>query len=313
MDLRQLAGTMIIDTRCRLTSGANAEYFVDRMSHLNRLDRIAAFKDGTDDSFFAEIADAGVTTAVSVSGNNPGARVGRFEFPDRTTSNDLLSEVQKRHPVAFIAVGGIDVSNRFHDALAETERCALQLGMKAVCIEPGRAPACAIDDECLFPFYEKCQELRLTVFLQTSGINGGQYLDYAHPNHVERVAENFPKLRIVCGHGCYPYVREAIAIASRRENVWLSPDGYFFHMGHDDWVKAINYNLAGFADRFLFGSAYPLTAIKLFVENFMKVSWKTEVLPKILYRNALDALDLTGDPQFRAFYKLDEVSGPKKI
>jgi len=288
-----------------LTAGDAAGYFVNRMTHAGRMNRIGAFTDFSTDSFFEEIQAAGVTTAVSVSGLNPGAKLGRFDLPPRTTSNDDLARVQRDNPGSFLAVGGIDVSNAFHDALAEIDRCANELNMRAVCIEPGRAPGCLISDERLYPIYEKCQYLDLTMIIQTSGGLGGQYVDYANPKYVEIMAETFPRLRIICGHGCYPYVREAIVMASRRDNVWLSPDGYFFHMGHEDWVRAINYNLMSFSERFLFGSAYPLTAIGLFVENFMKVSWREEVLEKILYRNALKALGLENDPVFRQMYKLD--------
>jgi uncharacterized protein len=295
---------MIIDMRCRLTSNETAGYFIDRMDRAGRLDRIQAFGDFTVESFFAEIGAAGITTAVSVSGYNPGARLGRHDLPARTTSNDQLAEVQREQPGRFLAVAGIDVSNQFHDALAEIERCVTQLGMKAVVIEPGRAPGCLINDERLYPIYEKCQALGAAVILQTSGVLGGKYVDYANPKYVEQVAQDFPKLHIICGHGCYPYVREAIVMAARRDNVWLAPDGYFFHLGHEDWVKAINYNLMGFADRFLFASAYPLTAIRPFVENFMKVAWKDEVLEKILYRNALQALCLDQDPVYQALYDL---------
>jgi predicted TIM-barrel fold metal-dependent hydrolase len=295
---------MIIDMRCRLTSGDAAGYFVDRMDRVGRRDRIQAFSDFSVDSFFSEIDAAGITTAVSVSGFNPGARLGRHDLPARTTSNDDLAVVQRTHPGRFLAVGGIDASNQFHDALSEIERCAMQLGMKAVVIEPGRAPGCLISDDRLYPLYEKCQALGLAMILQTSGVLGGKYVDYANPKYVEQVAEDFPKLRIICGHGCYPFVREAIVMAARRDNVWLSPDGYFFHLGHEDWVKAINYNLMGFADKFLFASAYPLTAIQPFVENFMKVAWKEEVLQKILYRNAIQALGLDQDPVYQNLYGL---------
>mgnify|MGYP006386790155 CR=1 FL=1 len=58
-------------------------------------------------------------------------------------------------------------------------------------------------------------------------------------------------------------------MASRRDHVWLSPDSYFFHLGHEDWFRAVNLNLGGAADRFLFGSSYPLTPLKAFVYNFL--------------------------------------------
>jgi uncharacterized protein len=295
---------MIIDMRCRYTGGQAAGYFVDRMTHAGRLDRIGAFADGSLESFFAEISAAGVTTAVSVSGCNPGARFGRYDLPARTTSNDELAGVQKLNPGRFVAVAGIDVSGQFHDALAEIDRCAGELGMKAVCIEPGRAPGCLLNDPSLYPVYARCQDLNVSVILQTSGVLGGKYVDYANPRYVEQVAEDFPGLRLICGHGCYPFVREAIVMASRRDNVWLAPDGYFFHLGHEDWVRALRHDLGGFASRFLFASAYPLTAIAAFVKNFLNVGWNPELLEKIMYRNALAALKLEEDPAFRALYGL---------
>jgi hypothetical protein len=292
----------IIDLRCRLTTRESAEYFHDRMARLGRLDRVPALDGAGEDAFFAEIGAAGITTAVSVSGLNPGAKFGRYDLPARTTPNDVLADVQRRHPGRFLAVAGIDASNTFHDACAEIERCVARLGLKAICIEPGRAPGCLLNDRRLYPIYELCQGLGVTIVPQTSGALGGRLVDYASPRHVEEVADDFPDLHIICGHGCYPYVREAIVMASRRDNVWLSPDIYFFHLGHEDWVQAINANLLGFAERFLFGSSYPLTAIAPYVGNFLKVNWKPEVLERILYRNALRALRLEQDPAFVALY-----------
>ncbi len=292
----------IIDLRCRLTTSAGAEYFHNRMSHLGRLDRVPALTAADEASFFAEIGAAGITTAVSVSGCNPGARLGRHDLPARTTSNDLLADVQRRHPGRFVGVAGIDVSGTFHNAHDEIDRCAGRLGLKAICIEPGRAPGCLLNDRRLYPVYEQCQALDVALVAQTSGGMGGRLVDYANPRYVEEVADDFRDLRLICGHGCYPFVREAIVMAARRDNVWLSPDIYFFHLGHDDWVKAINANLGGFADRFLFGSSYPLTAIGPYVENFMKIAWQPEVLERILFRNALRALRLEDDPGFVAIY-----------
>jgi hypothetical protein len=292
----------IIDMRCRLTTAEGAAYFHDRMSRLGRLDRVPALGVGSEQAFFAEVGAAGITTAVSVSGLNPGARLGRYELPPRTTPNDLLADVQKRHPGRFVGVAGIDVSGTFHDPHAEIDRCVGQLGLRAICVEPGRAPGCGLDDRALYPIYEQCQALGVTVIAQTSGALGGTYVDYANPRHVEQVAEDFRDLRIVCGHGCYPYVREAIVMAARRDNVWLSPDIYFFHLGHEDWVKAINANLMGFSERFLFGSSYPLTALGPYIENFLRVAWKSDVLERILCRNALHALGVANDPVFAALY-----------
>ena len=99
---------MIIDARCRLTTEKDSEYFRKQTSKSGMFGKIAAFRDGTEETFFEEIGEAGVTTAVSVSGNNPGMKLGYKELPNRTTSNDMMAEVQKRHWGRFIGVAGID-------------------------------------------------------------------------------------------------------------------------------------------------------------------------------------------------------------
>jgi predicted TIM-barrel fold metal-dependent hydrolase len=260
------------------------------------MEGVPALRERTHDAFFAELDAAGVTTAVSVSGCNPGARLGRFDLPERSTSNDLLAEVQRARPGRFVGVAGIDPSNQMHDAMTELRRCVEVLDLRAVFIEPGRAPGCNLDDPILYPIYAYCQQQRVTVIPQTSGLLGGRLVDYANPKYIERVADDFPDLNIICGHGCYPYVREAILMASRRNNVWLAPDSYVFHLGRDDWLHAVNSNLLGFADRFLFASAYPLNALKPQIERFHSLGWKEDLLPKLLYRNAIHALRLDERP-----------------
>ena len=289
---------MIIDCRCRLTIEGAAEYFVDRVTLAGKLEGVPALSQRTIEAFFAELDAAGVTTAVSVSGLNPGARLGRFDLPARTTSNDVMAAVQRAHPGRFIGVAGIDVSNTMHDAMTELARCVDDLGLFAVFIEPGRAPGCNLDDKRLYPLYAFCEAKGVTLIPQTSGLLGGTLVDYANPKYIERVAEDFPGLNIVCGHGCYPFVREAILVASRRSNVWLAPDSYVFHLGRDDWIHAVNHNLLGFASRFLFASAYPLDALKPQLDRFLGLGWKEELLPKLLWRNAADALRLAERPAF---------------
>jgi predicted TIM-barrel fold metal-dependent hydrolase len=291
---------LIIDCRCRLTVGGAADYFVDRVTRAGKLAAVPALSEPTLEAFFAELDAAGVTTAVSVSGCNPGARLGRFDLPARTTSNDLLAAVQRQHPGRFVGVAGIDPSNQMHCAMSELRRCVDDLGLRAVFIEPGRAPGCNLDDPLLYPIYEFCSERKVTVIPQTSGLLGGRLVDYANPKYIERVADDFPDLHIICGHGCYPYVREAILMAARRENVWLAPDTYLFHLGREDWLHAVNSNLLGFADRFLFASAYPLNGLATTVERYRQLPWREEVLPKIFHRNAIKALRLDERPDVMA-------------
>jgi uncharacterized protein len=286
---------MIIDARCRLTTPQSGAFFSKLME--NR----GVSASGSVEEFFSTIAAAGVTTAVSVSGNNPVIKIGRISMPDRTASNDLMAQLQREHPGRFIGVAGIDAGNKFHDALHEIGRCH-DMGLRVAFIEPGHSPGCDLDDRRLYPIYDKCLALDMTLIPQTSGPTGGRNIDYANPRHLDQVAEDFPDLRIVAGHACYPFVREAIIVAARRENVYLSPDSYLFDMGTEDWVKAVNSDHYGIGNRFLFGSAYPAVELGPYVKKFLSLPWRPELLPDLLYRNALRAFDLEDDPAFRAIY-----------
>lgn len=291
---------MIIDVRCRLTAGMSAGYYQGRRGSAPPPDSIEAFLDVLD--------HAGVNVAVSPVGNNQGMTLGFRELPARVSSNIEQIKYQSQYPQRFVGVAGIDVGNVAHDSLAELEQCAKE-GLRVVTIEPGRGPL-FVDhpaDRRLYPFYSLAQELGVSVILQTSGLLGGKNLDYAHPRWIDAVAENFPNLRIICGHGCYPYVREMLAVTVRRRNVYASPDLYMFWPGRDDWIHAVNQGVL--ADKFLFASAYPLCgSLREFVNRFMRLGWKPEVLDRIMYRNAIQALGLTEHPIFGPIY-----SGPDKL
>ncbi|MBI2321391.1 MAG: amidohydrolase family protein [Chloroflexi bacterium] len=260
---------MIVDVRCRLTTPEAGGYYAVAAQRFGGAAANEALADGTIAGFFRELGAAGITTAVSVSGQGPGRKVARWQIPARTTSNDLMAELQRAHWGRFVGVGGIYGGNIIHDALAEVARCA-QLGLRVVFVDHARSPGCPPDDR-----------------------RGGDLVAWAHPAHLERVAEDFPELRIIAEHGCYPYVREAIVVAARRDNVYVSADMYLFHLGTEDWLKAVNADLFGFRDKFLFGTSYPTIPLRPYVEQFFALPWQPDALPLILYGNALRALALS--------------------
>ncbi|HEV7669694.1 MAG TPA: amidohydrolase family protein [Thermoanaerobaculia bacterium] len=288
---------MIIDARCRLPSASDGAYLAGRPDGA----RFAPWIGLSPDGFFAELDRAGIATAVSVSGNNDGLKLGHRELPPRRTSNDNLAALEARFPGRFLGAAGIDVGGGRHDPLAELERVAGTLGLRRIAIEPGRALMLSehVADRRLYPFYERAQELGVALFLQTSGIWGGESLDHAHPRWIDRVAHDFPDLHLICGHGAYPFVREMIAVTVRRPNVFPSPDLYLFTPSGREWVYAVN--RGQIADQFLFGSAFPLCGdLTRTVDRFLLQGWRPAVLDRILFKNALRALHLEDDPRFTA-------------
>lgn len=301
---------LIVDVRCRMPSASDGAYFATRPDAARFRDAVGS----TPERFFRLLDAAGIAAAVSVTGNNEGLELGRLRMPPRRTNNDDQARLQETYPGRFVGVAGIDVGGAAHDPVAELRRCAKELGLRLAGIEPGRAPIHAENpaDRRVYPFYEEAQALGVTVMLQTSGLYGGKNLDYANPRWVDQVAEDFPRLRIVCGHGCYPYVREMIAVAVRRENVFPSPDLYVFAPSGREWVYAVN--TGAIADKLLFGSGFPLSgSLVRSVNRFLLLGFRPKTLDRILRRNALRALGLEDDPRFAALAKEPDAFGAASV
>lgn len=248
-----------VDSYSRFTAGLGAEP--------------PSFTNDSIELMFSEMNQAGVTK---------GVVVGRIR-PNFNVTNDSIAETVKRHSEKLIGIAGIDVWNEFHQAIPEIERSIRKLNLTGVSIEPGGVQrAMHFNDPRLYPIYAKCDELKVPVFL-TTGPRQGPSLDYTSPVNVEPVARYFPKLKIVCAHGCYPYVMEMLGVAIRCPNVFFAPDFYAFWPGGEAYLSAADEKLQ---DQFLFGTAYPISAFKESVEATKRFVTRKESQDKIFYQNA---------------------------
>jgi predicted TIM-barrel fold metal-dependent hydrolase len=217
-----------------------------------------------------------------------GVITGRTSDFLGSVSNEDVAAIVKEHPGRFSAIAAIDPTQR-KAAIAQID-AALADGFVGVTIEPGAYPVpLYADDRKLYPIYAHLEDRNVPVVIMTGG-NAGPDLSYSNPIQLDRVAADFPNLRIAVSHGNWPWVSEIIHVAFRRSNVYLSPDMYLYNMpGMDDYLKAAN----GFlADRFVFATAYPLVPLQAYAEWFVKLPLKPENMEKCVYRNASNFLGI---------------------
>lgn len=229
---------------------------------------------------FEEMDSAGVSM---------GVVIGRVSATLGTTSNDEIAETVKAYPQRFVGIAGIDPLDR-RAAVKEIDR-AMSLGLRGVNLEPGtyRIPLYA-DDRRLYPIYAHCEDRDIPIVLMTGG-NPGPDLSYTDPVTVDRVAADFPGLKIVLSHGNWPWVHQILHVAFRRPNVYVSPDMYLFDLpGSEDYIKAADTYLQ---DQFIYASAYPFTPLKDYAERFKRLPIRPEAMQKIVYDNAARLLKLT--------------------
>lgn len=215
--------------------------------------------------------------------------------PSKSTSNDDVADIVKENKDIFLAgFGGIcPQSGRLRETIDEIERCVKTLGMKGITLEPsfGMRPLRLADDPILYPIYECLEGLGVILALTVSrGSPPGQTLRHSNPEQVDRVAGDFPKLKIVVSHSFWPWVEQSCGLGFRRQNVYLHPDLYGMAMpGHLEWVEAANSHLQ---DRILFGTAYPYLGVKEMVDAYMKLPYRDEVREKVMYKNAARLLGI---------------------
>jgi predicted TIM-barrel fold metal-dependent hydrolase len=228
-----------------------------------------------------EMDAAGVARGV-VTGRNSAERLG-------SVSNEDVAAIVKDYPDRFIGVPSINPRDR-REAVRQIETAA-ESGMVGVNIEPGAfSPPLLADDRTLYPIYAYCEDNEVPVIIMAGG-NAGPDLSYTSPIHIDRVAMDFPKMRIAVSHGGWPWVTEILHIAYRRPNLYVSPDQYFCNMpGMQDYFLAAN----GFlSERFIYGSSYPFLPVEGCAEWFRKQAFRLEVLERLMYGNAARFLNLT--------------------
>jgi uncharacterized protein len=205
-----------------------------------------------------------------------------------SVSNDDVAAMCKDYPGKLYGLAAVDPTDRKR-AIQQID-AALAAGFKGVTIEPGAYPVpLYADDRRLYPIYAHLEDCHVPTVIMTGG-NAGPDLSYSDPVTLDRVAGDFPNLRIVVSHGNWPWVTEILHVAYRRTNVSLSPDMYFHNMpGMDDYLKAAN---SWMAERFFFATAYPLAPLKEYTEWFVRLPLKPENMERIVYRNAAELLGI---------------------
>jgi len=236
------------------------------------------------EALLAELDAAGVTKAV-VHGRQAGKLFG-------SVSNDTVAQIRTVAPDRFWLLGGVGHGSAL-DMLKEARRCQSFLALDGIVLDPGwlDAPRRA-DDAVFYPVYAYCEENASPVFV-TLGIFSGPDLSYSDPAAIQRVAADFPDLRIVVTHASWPWTRHIAGVMLRHRNVWVIPDFYMnvpLMPGQNDYVEIANSFLGG---RMLFASAYPGCPVGEAIESFKSLPIDAHAAEAILNANLLD---LFGSP-----------------
>ncbi|MGC6512681.1 MAG: amidohydrolase family protein [Parvibaculales bacterium] len=202
----------------------------------------------------SEAPDVSMTLALMDAAGIGKMLISAWQAPHRDMiSNDEVADFVGQSNGRLVGVGSVDVS-RPMEAVAEIRRCILELGFKAIRVLPWlceRPPT----DRLFYPVYTACTDLGVPFCTQIGHTGPLMPSEVGRPIYLDQVALDFPDLTIVGGHIGYPWTEEAIAVATKHENVYIDTSAYTAKRFPDELVRYLKSNGAG---KVLFGTNYPM-------------------------------------------------------
>lgn len=301
-------GMKIIDFRCRPPVKAYQTLFdlhLERLTWENKsyfgpenADSPSMHKVGEEaglDLLMKEINEAGIDLIVAPGRALPAGlevkavAAGEIDF---NVSDETLVSLRKRFNNRLLGLTGLDLSRPVDQLVTQINKAVKEHDLRGVVMEPGYSkgpdggPLWA-DDKALYPIYETVIALDVFVMHQ-SGIYAGPDFGVNHWPPVDRLLQDFPKLKFLLAHGGYPSVIDSLALVVKHRNFYISPDIYCFFPGGELYINSIT----KLQDQFIFASAYPLAGLKESVDDTLKFPLSGDVMQKFLYGNAARLLKL---------------------
>lgn len=226
----------------------------------------------------SEMDDAGIDKGLLVA--TTGAAVGtsiHFEKPF-----EKIAEVCAAHPKRFKGIIGVNPS-RIMTWIDKLERAVKEYGFVGAHVYPhwfGEPP----DSRIFYPFYAKCAELGVPIQIQVGHSAQWFLRTVAQPINLDRVAIDFPELKIIGIHIGHPWTEEMISMAWKHPNVFIGTDAHLPKYWDETLIKFIN---SRGQDKVLFGTDYPVLPFKKAMDELNKLELRETPKRKLLVENAV--------------------------
>lgn len=141
-------------------------------------------------------------------------------------------------------------------------------------------------DPWLRPWLKIAQDHGLPVIFHagdTYSHAGGARLKYALPIHIDELAVDMPDLNIIIAHMGYPWQREAAEVIYKNKNVYADCSGFVYGDFNAQSRKEFNLvleeftRIAGSSEKLLFGTDWPISNQKSYVETIKKLGGSGQI------------------------------------
>jgi predicted TIM-barrel fold metal-dependent hydrolase len=215
-------------------------------------------------------------------------------------TNDHVLELAANYPKSFAGVlASLDTNAQDLTAVAHNAQDLVRnpkvVGFKFHPPDQGFYPS----DRKFYPIWEVIQasgkpamfHIGFTVLGANTDGGSGIGLDYGRPVHLDTVAKDFPRMKILAAHPGWPWVEETIGLVTHKKNLFVDMSGYLAEQLPELFQKAIGSRLQ---DKALFGTDFPYVDLAKALVSFDKMGFKDTVKQKLLLENARKLFGIEG-------------------
>ena len=194
--------------------------------------------------------------------------------------NDLVHRAVSNHPKKF--AGCVWPDPRQKGARTLVRKALTEWGFKGVKLHP-LIHAFLPNDEVVYPIMEEARTAKVPVLIHSG------HPPFSLPWSIGELAENFRDVTIVMlhmGHGHGIYIKSAIEVARRFDNVFLETSGMPMHTKVKEAVELLG------EERVMYGSDIPFHDPSVEIGRVCASGLARRQLEKVFYSNAKQLLRL---------------------
>ncbi len=216
------------------------------------------------------------------------ALIAAWSAPDGDLiSNEEVKACIEQHPELFAGLASADLRKPV-EGVKELRKYVTEHGFKGLRIVQWLWDK-PCSDALYYPLLAACVELDVPVCLQV-GLTGPLCTSRTgQPQHIERIALDFPELKIVCGHIGAPWHLEMIAYARKFPNVYIDTSAY---MPKRYPKELVEYMKSQGKHKVMFGSNFPMLLPGECLKQLDMLELDEDVKSHFLYKNAQQVFKL---------------------
>jgi predicted TIM-barrel fold metal-dependent hydrolase len=199
------------------------------------------------DAMLAKMDEAGVAK-VFITQTKMWSYRNKWMYMD--TRLEEVAQYTRRYPDRFVGLAGYNPF-RIKESLAEIDCAVKEHGFKGVYVHIYGFDI-PLHDAKMYPLYAKCDELKIPVSLQVGHVLEAMPSEHARPIYLDRIASDFPELKLIGAHTGWPWVEELISVCYKWDNVYFGVDAWMPKYMKPEIIHYVNSRMG--QDRCLWGT-----------------------------------------------------------